>query len=72
MVRVHLAKRVCFSGGRFSEGETDEVILDIEESRAKPLYAKKVKVMGTSQDLLPAKKKSYVMVLTVTSLAPSK
>lgn len=72
VVRVHLAKRVCFSGGRFSEGETDEVILDIEESRAKPLYAKKVKVSGTSQDLLPAKTKSYVMRLEVTSLVPSK
>src|SRR6478736_6752176 len=23
-VRVHLPKKVCFSGGRFSQGETDE------------------------------------------------
>lgn len=67
-VRVHLPKKVCFSGGRFSEGETDEVILDIDESRARPLYTKKVKVSGTSQDFAPTKK-TYVMRLEVVSLA---
>jgi hypothetical protein len=71
-VRVHLAKRVCFSGGRFSAGETDEVVLDIDDSRAKPLLTKKVKVVGTSQDLLPAGKFAYVMRLDVVSLAITK
>jgi hypothetical protein len=71
-VRVHLPKKVCFSGGRFSEGETDEVILDIEDYKAKPLLAKKVKVVGTSQDFAPASHRADVMRLEVVSLAPSK
>ena len=71
-VRVVLPKKVCFSGGRFSEGSTDEVILDIEATKAKPLLTKKVKVIGTSQDFAPAKKFAYVLRLEVTSLAASK
>ena len=71
-VRVHLPKKVCFSGGRFSQGETDEVILDIDDLRARPLLAKKVKVSGTSQDFAPLDRHAYVMRLEVTSLAPSK
>jgi hypothetical protein len=71
-VRVHLAKRVCFSGGRFSAGETDEVVLEIEDARAKPLLAKKVKVVGTSQDYAPTGKHAYVMRLDVVSLAATK
>ena len=70
-MRVHLPKKVCFSGGRFSAGETDEVILDIEDWKAKPLLAKKVKVSGTSQDYAPAKF-AYVMRLEVTALAVTK
>ena len=68
-VRVRLPKKVCFSGGRFSQGETDEVILDIDEWKAKPLLAKKVKVSGTSQDFAPLDRRAYVMRLEVTSLA---
>ena len=71
-VRVHLAKKVCFSGGRFSQGETDEVILDIDPFQAKPLLAKKVKVVGTSQDFAPLDRHAYVMRLEVTSLVASK
>ncbi len=71
-VRVHLAKKVCFSGGRFSQGETDEVILDIDDWKAKPLLAKKVKVVGTSQDFAPLDRHAYVMRLEVTSLVASK
>jgi hypothetical protein len=71
-VRVRLPKKVCFSGGRFSQGETDEVILDIDDFRAKPLLAKKVKVSGTSQDFAPLDRHAYVMRLEVTSLAASK
>lgn len=71
-VRVHLPKKVCFSGGRFSEGETDEVVLDIDDARARPLLSKRVKVSGTSQDFAPAKKLAYVMRLEVTALGPSK
>jgi hypothetical protein len=71
-VRVRLPKKVCFSGGRFSQGETDEVILDIDDYRAKPLLAKKVKVSGTSQDFAPLDRHAYVMRLEVTSLAASK
>ena len=71
-VRVHLPKKVCFSGGRFSEGETDEVILDIDDFKAKPLLAKKVKVSGTSQDYAPANHFAYVMRLEVTALAATK
>lgn len=71
-VRVHLPKKVCFSGGRFSSGETDEVILDIEEWKTKPLLTKKVKVSGTSQDFAPANRFTYVMRLEVTSLAAAK
>lgn len=71
-VRVVLPKKVCFSGGRFSEGSTDEVVLDIDTTKAKPLLTKKVKVSGTSQDFAPAKKFAYVIRLEVTSLAASK
>ena len=71
-VRVHLPKKVCFSGGRFSAGDTDEVILDIEDWKAKPLLTKKVKVSGTSQDFAPATKFAYVMRLEVTALAAAK
>ena len=71
-VRVRLAKKVCFSGGRFSAGDTDEVILDIDDARAKPLLAKKVKVIGTSQDFAPLTQRAYVMRLDVTSLAATK
>ncbi|MEA2750523.1 MAG: hypothetical protein QOI41_4666 [Myxococcales bacterium] len=71
-VRVRLAKKVCFSGGRFSQGETDEVILDIDDYKAKPLLAKKVKVSGTSQDFAPLDRHAYVMRLEVTSLVASK
>lgn len=71
-LRVHLAKKVCFSGGRFSQGETDEVILDIDAARAKPLLTKKVKVSGTSEDFAPLDHHSYVMRLDVTSLAAAK
>jgi hypothetical protein len=71
-VRVHLAKKVCFSGGRFSAGETDEVILDIDDAKARPLLAKKVKVSGTSQDFAPLAQHAYVMRLEVTSLALTK
>lgn len=71
-VRVHLPKKVCFSGGRFSEGETDEVILDIDDWKAKPLLEKKVKVSGTSQDFAPLDRHAYVMRLEVTSLVASK
>lgn len=70
--RVHLAKKVCFSGGRFSSGETDDVVLDIEEAKAAPLLARKVKVVGKSQDFAPAKKFAYVMRLEVVSLAATK
>lgn len=70
--RVHLPKKVCFSGGRFSAGETDDVVLDIEESKATPLLARKVKVVGKSQDFAPAKKFAYVMRLEVVSLAVTK
>lgn len=70
--RVHLPKKVCFSGGRFSSGETDDVVLDIEESKATPLLARKVKVVGKSQDFAPAKKFAYVMRLEVMSLAVTK
>lgn len=70
--RVHLAKKVCFSGGRFSSGETDDVVLDIEEAKATPLLARKVKVVGKSQDFAPAKKFAYVMRLEVVSLAATK
>jgi hypothetical protein len=72
VVRVHLPKKVCFSGGRFSQGETDEVILDIDDGKARPLLAKKVKVSGTSQDFAPLDRHAYVMRLEVTSLAASK
>ena len=71
-VRVRLAKKVCFSGGRFSSGETDEVVLDIDDLKAKPLLTKKVKVVGTSQDYAPAGKYAYVMRLDVVSLAATK
>ena len=71
-VRVRLPKRVCFSGGRFSAGDTDEVILDIDDARARPLLAKKVKVSGTSQDFAPLTPHVYVMRLEVTSLAVTK
>ena len=71
-VRVRLAKKVCFSGGRFSAGDTDEVILDIDDARAKPLLTKKVKVIGTSQDFAPLTQHAYVMRLDVTSLAATK
>jgi hypothetical protein len=71
-LRVRLAKKVCFSGGRFSQGETDEVILDIDDWKAKPLLAKKVKVSGTSQDYAPLDHHAYVMRLEVTSLIASK
>jgi hypothetical protein len=71
-VRVHLPKKVCFSGGRFSAGETDEVILDIDDWKAKPLLTKKVKVSGTSQDFAPVTQHAYVMRLEVTSLAATK
>ena len=71
-VRVRLAKKVCFSGGRFSAGDTDEVILDIDDARAKPLLAKKVKVSGTSQDFAPLTQHAYVMRLEVISLAVTK
>ena len=71
-VRVHLPKKVCFSGGRFSQGETDEVILDIDDWKAKPLLDKKVKVSGTSQDFAPLDRHAYVMRLEVTSLVASK
>lgn len=71
-VRVRLPKKVCFSGGRFSQGETDEVILDIDDWKAKPLLAKKVKVSGTSQDFAPLDRHAYVMRLEVTSLVASK
>jgi hypothetical protein len=71
-VRVHLPKKVCFSGGRFSQGETDEVILDIDDGKAKPLLEKKVKVSGTSQDFAPLDRHAYVMRLEVTSLVASK
>ena len=72
VVRVHLPRKVCFSGGRFSQGETDEVILDIDDGKARPLLTKKVKVSGTSQDFAPLDRHAYVMRLEVTSLAPSK
>ena len=71
-VRVRLPKKVCFSGGRFSQGETDEVILDIDDGRAKPLLTKKVKVVGTSEDFAPLDRHAYVMRLEVTSLVASK
>jgi hypothetical protein len=71
-VRVKLPKKVCFSGGRFSAGDADEVILDIDDARARPLLAKKVKVSGTSQDFAPTAQFVYVMRLEVTSLALSK
>ncbi len=71
-VRVRLPKKVCFSGGRFSAGDADEVILDIDDARAKPLLAKKVKVSGTSQDFAPVTQHAYVMRLDVTSLAATK
>jgi hypothetical protein len=71
-VRVHLPKKVCFSGGRFSAGDTDEVILDIDDAKARPLLAKKVKVSGTSQDFAPLAQHAYVMRLEVTSLALTK
>lgn len=70
--RVHLPKKVCFSGGRFSAGETDDVVLDIEDAKATPLLARRVKVVGKSQDFAPAKKFAYVMRLEVVSLAASK
>jgi hypothetical protein len=68
-VRVKLPKKVCFSGGRFSAGDADEVILDIDDARARPLLTKKVKVSGTSQDFAPTAQFVYVMRLEVTSLA---
>jgi len=71
-VRVRLPKKVCFSGGRFSAGDTDEIILDIDDARAKPLLTKKVKVSGTSQDFAPLTQHAYVMRLEVTSLALAK
>ena len=71
-VRVRLAKKVCFSGGRFSAGDTDEVILDIDDAQARPLLAKKVKVSGTSQDFAPLAQHAYVMRLEVTSLVATK
>jgi hypothetical protein len=71
-VRVKLAKKVCFSGGRFSAGDTDEVILDIDDARARPLLAKKVKVSGTSQDFAQLTQHAYVMRLEVTSLVAAK
>jgi hypothetical protein len=71
-VRVRLPKKVCFSGGRFSAGDTDEVILDIDDARARPLLTKKVKVSGTSQDFAPLTQHVYVMRLEVTSLALTK
>ena len=70
-VRVLLPKKVCFGGGRFSAGETNEVVLDIEDWKATPLLAKKVKVVGTSQDFAPGKH-AYVLNLQVESLTPSK
>ena len=71
-VRVKLPKKVCFSGGRFSAGDADEVILDIDDARARPLLTKKVKVSGTSQDFAPTAQFTYVMRLEVTSLALTK
>jgi hypothetical protein len=57
---------------RQAQGEADEVILDIDDLRARPLLAKKVKVSGTSQDFAPVDGHAYVMRLEVTSLAASK
>ena len=70
--RVHLPKKVCFSGGRFSEGSTDDIVLDIDDFKAKPLAAKKVKVSGTSQDFAPVSRYTYPIRLEVTSLAVTK